>query len=1242
MIPTTGTGGLLGEARVEVRADLSKLVSGFAIAERETRAFSTRTAQTSLAATTAFAALSKQSKSLGEAIRAIDGPLGGVSSRLASATALVRTTGPVLAAMALGFGAVTIATKGWVDATIDAEDTLVLLRNALKATGRDAELSATQMADFSSQLQKTTAFEDEAITRVQTRLVTFQNISADVFPRATRAILDFAEATKKDLGSAADSVGIALQNPAEALQRLNRTERIFTSGQADAIEQLDRLGKHAEANAAILAGLEARYKGAADAARNTLGGALKALGNSIQDMTEVSGGSLGTLTGAVNFLNTNLEETVDDIKIAGAAGATILVARFFGPMTQAALAAAAAELAFQASVAKGTVVALGSARALEQKAGAEVAATAATLEAAKAETAYAASEVRSLALNREMIAAELALADARLRSTNAMRVSIPGIGGRAQSDETNRMADLQRQNAAMTALQTNAEVQLGIAQAKEAEIARAAGVAQTVHAAALTRAALAGRVAAGAMTTLRAVTAFFGGPVGLAITAAAAGFYLLSRNSGDATEKVDDFAGSMGALNAILDTAEQHLERIGKEERDRARQLTEATLATERATLAEKERHIALLETARTMAQGMGIQSDVEGATKQLAIQRAEVEKLRDQVGQLADKLKSLNAIPPPKPRTDTGQTVDAETLKRRRDTIKGLQDETGSLDRLLPLYRSQKISLEDLNAALQGEKVLSDLLLTSHDAEGKKILDLIAKRTKQNQVIETTTTLREAEADLSVSSKQIPLLLATGQAQDKVNSELQFQIGLERELIKLGLVRGSDDATRLEKDRRNQKIKDDGLDDEFKRREALGAAEDQVSGLLDEAEAFGKTSQAAAEAAKRIELLAEVGKDIHLTADEVDRLAKAFGEAVGQRELTGLLDDLRQGLKDTTREMMVSQQTIGATTKQTAAFTYEQEQLAIATKKVEKVSPEAAAEIHRLALAFGEAQANIQVSQLLGGLTQNVRSLQTETTILAGSFGKTAGEAAAFRFQQEALAEVMRLTGEVSAENASKIADMAAAYGAATDRASKLAGRQEAMQAVSSELSGIFSEMRRGTLSLGDAFARLADSIADAVMQAALFGQGPLAGLFGNQGTGGLIGGGIGALLGLVGGGGAVAAGSAAISDFGDVAFAASTAVAHSGLRAYQPPGMRRSVPASAFIGAPRLHDGLRQNEFTAILEKGEEVTPKGKSRNRRGGDTFIMNNNGVTDFDSYKQSESQAYSKFADTAFVAKRRNG
>lgn len=64
---------------------------------------------------------------------------------------------------------------------------------------------------------------------------------------------------------------------------------------------------------------------------------------------------------------------------------------------------------------------------------------------------------------------------------------------------------------------------------------------------------------------------------------------------------------------------------------------------------------------------------------------------------------------------------------------------------------------------------------------------------------------------------------------------------------------------------------------------------------------------------------------------------------------------------------------------------------------------------------------------------------------------------------------------------------------------------------------------------------------------------------------------------------------------------------VAHTGLRAGAAPSTSRYVPPSIFANAPRLHSGLAADEFPAILQKGEEVVPRGGGR----GGGFTYNDN-------------------------------
>jgi hypothetical protein len=52
-----------------------------------------------------------------------------------------------------------------------------------------------------------------------------------------------------------------------------------------------------------------------------------------------------------------------------------------------------------------------------------------------------------------------------------------------------------------------------------------------------------------------------------------------------------------------------------------------------------------------------------------------------------------------------------------------------------------------------------------------------------------------------------------------------------------------------------------------------------------------------------------------------------------------------------------------------------------------------------------------------------------------------------------------------------------------------------------------------------------------------------------------------------------------------------------HAGTSFVGTPSSKISVPSSLFMGAPRLHSGLAPDEFPAILQHGERVTPKGGS---------------------------------------------
>lgn len=89
------------------------------------------------------------------------------------------------------------------------------------------------------------------------------------------------------------------------------------------------------------------------------------------------------------------------------------------------------------------------------------------------------------------------------------------------------------------------------------------------------------------------------------------------------------------------------------------------------------------------------------------------------------------------------------------------------------------------------------------------------------------------------------------------------------------------------------------------------------------------------------------------------------------------------------------------------------------------------------------------------------------------------------------------------------------------------------------------------------------------------------------------------------------------------------------------------RSVPMSAFAGAPRLHQGnmpgLRSDEYAAILQEGEGVISRrdmAAARRSQGGDTIVnMYVEGVTAPNDWRQSEGQILADMAAGTSRARR---
>lgn len=214
--------------------------------------------------------------------------LQGVAVASGRAERAANTLVRAVKALSIGYAA-TLAIRQFTQATIETERVQAQLAAALESTSGAAQQSIEQLNATAAALQGVTAFGDEAINSMQALLLTFTSIRGVNFDRATRSILDVATAMGTDLNSAALQVGKALNDPIAGLSALSRTGIQFTDAQKETIRALVEMGDVAGAQTEILKELERQFGGSATAARETLGGALKSLGNAWGDLFELSG-----------------------------------------------------------------------------------------------------------------------------------------------------------------------------------------------------------------------------------------------------------------------------------------------------------------------------------------------------------------------------------------------------------------------------------------------------------------------------------------------------------------------------------------------------------------------------------------------------------------------------------------------------------------------------------------------------------------------------------------------------------------------------------------------------------------------------------------------------------------------------------------------------------------------------------------------------------------------------------------
>ena len=180
---------------------------------------------------------------------------------------------------------------------------------------------------------------------------------------------------------------------------------------------------------------------------------------------------------------------------------------------------------------------------------------------------------------------------------------------------------------------------------------------------------------------------------------------------------------------------------------------------------------------------------------------------------------------------------------------------------------------------------------------------------------------------------------------------------------------------------------------------------------------------------------------------------------------------------------------------------------------------------------------------------------------------------------------------------------------------------------AMQQNFSDLFFDAMTGKLKTLEDYAKAVfDSIAR--MASDMAAQQLTQGLFGKDMQGG---GWLSSLFNMVGGGGGTTGMGTNTTFAGGESMGGYMAMVKHGGGSYASGGATRSIPAAYFATAPRLHQGLAADEFPAVLQKGEQVIPKGGGKSQPIVHMHFYSQSGKYDRESVSQAQSGLYASLS-----------
>lgn len=222
-----------------------------------------------------------------------------------------------------------------VPAAREAREALGQVEAANRSMGQAAGFSTEQLQDQAGALMALSTFDDDEILRkVTANLLTFGNVSGDVFERTQLAIVNVSARMGTDLQQATMQLGRALNDPLKGMNALARAGIQFTDQQKAMIRTMVAAGDTAGAQRVMLGELERQFGGAAQAMRDATPGAdvknqwdnlLETIGELALNVLPPLTNALAGVLGAFNQLSPETQTfIIGAVAIAAALGPVLI------------------------------------------------------------------------------------------------------------------------------------------------------------------------------------------------------------------------------------------------------------------------------------------------------------------------------------------------------------------------------------------------------------------------------------------------------------------------------------------------------------------------------------------------------------------------------------------------------------------------------------------------------------------------------------------------------------------------------------------------------------------------------------------------------------------------------------------------------------------------------------------------------------------------------------------------------